>query len=346
MYQFRNRDESNRLNSDEKPNEGTVPPARGVQNSSSGTPFARTSPVDSGFFATSAASIPGSFLAPRSAVAGSLSSSPAPAPPSAEAMVEGFRLLGMTPREARVYLALRDASRGAREATQRAGLHRATGYRVLQRLLDRGLITGDGRKPQRYRAVDPAILFRRLELFYRDETEIPNFLAGSFGSKASVDSLSFVPGDGFAHPVRILVAEGRGTHPALAELGHARHTLSVVVRPLATPVAFRGSLARLLGKLARSGVQIRLVCDATPADHRFCAAMLREAKGAPTPIHVRHYSPVASNFFSIDRQRVIRLATLGVSNRKPPVGISIEETSSVRALVSRFEALWSEALAA
>ncbi len=346
MYQFRNRDESNGLTSDEKARADGNPPPRGAQHTSSGAPFARPAPVDSGFFAASAASIPGSFLAPRSSVTPTVPSAAARAPPSAEAMVEGFRLLGMTPREARVYLALRDASRGAREATQRAGLHRATGYRVLQRLLDRGLITGDGRKPQRYRAVDPAILFRRLELFYRDETEIPNFLAGSFGSKGSADSMSYVPGDGIAPSVRILVAEGRAPHPALLELGQAKHSLSVVVRPLATPVAFRGALARTLGRLARGGVQIRLVCDATPADHRFCNAMQREAKGAPTPIHVRHFSPVASNFFSVDRLRIIRLATLGVSNRKPPVGIAIDDLTSVRSLVSRFEALWSEALAA
>ena len=261
-------------------------------------------------------------------------------------MAQGFRLLGMTPREARVYLALRDSSRGAREATQAAGLHRATGYRVLKRLLDRGLISGDGRKPQRYHALDPAVLFHRLEQFYRDETEIPSFLAESFGSRGAAPTPSYVSNGGVPPAVRVLAAEGRAVHPALLELSQAKHSLSVVVRPLATPAPFRSSLARTFGRLARNGVRVRLVCDATPADHRFCTAMLREAKGAPTPIHVRHYSPVVSNFFSIDRQRVVRLATLGVPNRKPPVGISIDDVNSVRALVSRFESLWSEAIPA
>jgi len=343
MYHFRNRDEPNRLTSDGKPVGPRDEPPRELSQASAGSHYPRPPAIHSGLFPSDGGSIPESFLAPRSTVPAHASLS---VPPSMEAMAQGFRLLGMTPREARVYLALRDSPRGAREATQVAGLHRATGYRVLKRLLDRGLISGDGRKPQRYRALDPAVLFRRLEQFYRDETEIPSFLAESFGSKGAEPPTSYVPNGGVSPVVRVLVAEGRAVHPALLELSQAKHSLSVVVRPLATPAPFRSSLARTFGRLARNGVRVRLVCDATPADHRFCSVMLREAKGAPTPIHVRHYSPVVSNFFSIDRQRVVRLATLGVPNRKPPVGISIDDVGSVRALVSRFESLWSEAIPA
>ena len=332
MYHFRPRDEPNRLTSEEKSKREDPAAASGPSQASAGSHYARFSTLDPGIFPSVSSSTSDSFLPSRSGAPNVTAISP-PAL-SVEAMAQGFRLLGMTPREARVYLALREAPRGAREATQMAGLRRATGYRVLRRLLERGLVSGDGRKPQRYRALDPSILFHRLEQFYRDETEIPTFLAESFGSNG---------GSAPAYPVRVLVSEGRAAHPALLELSQAKHSVSVVVRPLASPASFRGSLARTFGRLARNGVRVRLVCDATPADHRFCSAMLREAKGAPTPIHVRHYSPVVSNFFSIDRQRVVRLATLGVPNRKPPVGIALDDASSIRALVSRFESLWSEA---
>jgi len=340
MYHFRNRDEPNRLTSEEKPKAPSAVSAHEFPNASAGSPYSRPHGVFGGAFPSVGSSVPESFLVHRPTVPPSA----VPASPAAsiEALAQGFRLLGMTSREARVYLALRESPLGAREATQMAGLHRATGYRVLRRLLERGVISGDGRKPQRYRALDPAILFHRLEQFYRDETEIPGFLAESFGSRELTPS--YIPNGGPVPTVRVLVAEGRAVHPALLELSHAKHSLSVVVRPLATPAPFRSSLARTFGRLARNGVRVRVVCDATPADHRFCTIMLREAKGAPNPIHVRHYSPVVSNFFSIDRQRVVRLATLGVPNRKPPVGIAIDDPSGVRALVSRFESLWSEAI--
>jgi hypothetical protein len=243
-----------------------------------------------------------------------------------------------------MYLALLNDFRGTREAAQLAGLQRATGYRVLQRLLDRGMIAGDGRKPQRYRAVDPSVLFRRLELFYRDETEIPSFLAEAFGSKTGGSSRDHLP---YASPTelpRILVAEGRAVHPALFELSQAKRSVAAVVRPLSTPVQYRNALAKTLGRLARGGVHVRVLTDALPIDHRFFRGIIRETGGAPVPLQVRYYSPLASNLYAIDRQKVVRLPTLGVSNRTAPLAVAIDDPARVRTLENRFETLWTDAV--
>ena len=276
---------------------------------------------------------------------------PLPAPPvptgrTTEAVVQGFRLLGLSAREARMYLAFLPGPLGAREAAEVAGLHRATGYRVLLRLLDRGLVVSNGRTPRRFRSVDPAVLFRRLELFYRDETEIPSSLAEAFGGGNELRLGGPSPYVTPADAPRILAGEGRSVHPAIVEVSHAKRAVAAIVRPLSTPVAYRNALARALGTLARNGVNVRLITDAMPADYRFARAVAREAGGTATPVQVRHCCPIASQMYSIDRQTVVRIPTLGTSNRSPPVGVAVTDRARVQALVNRFESLWAEAAGA
>ena len=279
-------------------------------------------------------------------------SAPTPPPPSptriswagsSDAVAQGLRFLGMSGREARLYLAFRDAARGAREAAEVAGLHRATCYRILLRLFDRGLIVSDGGRPRRYHAVDLATLFRRLEQFYRDETEIPGCFVEAFGSRREN-----LPNGHFAvphieeHP-RVLAPQGRGLHPAILELSGAKRAVAMVVRPLSAPIGYRRALARTLGQLARNGVHIRLITDALPSDYRFCSAVFRESGSARSAVQVRHFSPVMSQFYSIDRRTIVRIPTLGVSTRAAPVAVAIHDRARVQALVTRFESLWSEA---
>lgn len=243
-----------------------------------------------------------------------------------------------------MYLALLDGFHGAREAAQISGLHRATGYRVLARLLERGLISGNGQKPQRFRAVEPALLFHRLELFYRDEAEIPSLMAEAFGPRPDGPNHLHLAHGVHTEPPRILAADGRGAHPALLELGQAKQSVGAIVHPLSAPLEYRVALARTLGRLARGGVQVRLITDALPADDRFCRAVVRESGGAPFSLQMRHYCPLACNLYSIDRQKIIRLPTLGVTSRSLPVGLAIEDPTQARRMVSRFESLWNDSV--
>ena len=262
---------------------------------------------------------------------------------SSDMTMHGFRLLGMSGREVRMYLTFVQGPRGAREAAEESGLHRATGYRVLLRLLDRGLITSNGRSPRRFEAVAPASLFHRLELSYQDETEIPGCFAEAFGRRVELRPTSFVAVPSASEPPRILAPQGKSLHPAIAELSQAKRSVAAIVRPQSTPVAYRNALARTLGHLARGGVHIRLITDAMPADYRFWRAAVRESGGASASIQVRHYCPIVSQLYSIDRQTIVRIPTLGTSNRAPPVGVAITDRGRVQALGTRFESMWSAA---
>jgi hypothetical protein len=285
--------------------------------------------------------------AARFRAAGEAQSDAMQRPPDSPAMVvSSLRLLGLSTREARLFLALLKEPLGAREASEVAGLHRATGYRVLLRLLDRGLVAGNGRNPQSFRAANPSALFRRLELYYRDETEIPGYFAEAMnGSTVAVGT----PTGTFAPPYErpwILAGEGRTLHPAIAALSEAKRSVTAIVRPLSTPISYRVALAKALGQLARSGVNVRLITDATPADYRFCRTVHREAGGNVPSLLVRHYCPIACHAYTIDRQRVLRLPSLGASARSPPLAVVIDDPGRVRAQVSRFEGLWAEGFGA
>lgn len=347
MYRFRAGYEPNRLTSRSEAGKGAVRPARadagfGTWRPGNGRPpeFAELPPTardDDDRARRSRSSYPESTPAPDSPSRGNLSVAVPVAVPE-------LRLIGMSSREARMYLALREGARLAREATELAGLHRATGYRVLSRLVDRGLVTGDGQNPQHYRAVDLSVLLRRLELFYRDEAEIPHALAEAYdsGSKEPARGPLWLPTPN--ERPRILANSGRSTHPVILELSSAKHSVGAVVRPLTAPIAFRMALGRTLGRLARNGVHVRLITDATPADYRFFRVVLREAGETSDRLEVRHYSPIASQLYSIDRQKVVRVPTLGTSGRAPPVGVVVEDRARVQPLVSRFDSLWAECL--
>ncbi len=263
--------------------------------------------------------------------------------PSEPGLVRALRLLGMVPRESRMYLALVRVPLGAREASALVGLHRATGYRMLVRLIDRGMVRGNGRTPQLFEAVPPQILFQRLERAYRDEAEIATLMSESIVGVPDARTMSPSSVSGPAERTRFLCGEGLPNHPALAKLAEARNSAAIVVPPLSIPVPYRLALAGTIGRIARQGVNIRLILDATPADYRFALALLRESRGSTSSLQARHFAPLATHVYVIDRRRVVRFPVLGASNRHSPVGILLEDPSLVRAQVSRFESLWSEA---
>jgi hypothetical protein len=249
----------------------------------------------------------------------------------------------MVPRESRMYLALVRVPLGAREASELVGLHRATGYRMLVRLIDRGMVRGNGRTPQLFVAVPPQVLFQRLELAYRGEAEIAALMSEAVVGVEDARTMSSPPLSEPAERPRFLSGEGQSYHPALAQLTEARNSAAIVVPPLSIPVPYRLALAATIGRIARRGVNIRLILDATPADYRFALALLRESKGSTSSLQARHFAPLATHQYVIDRRRVVRLPVLGASSRHSPVGILLEDPALVRAQISRFESLWSEA---
>jgi Sugar-specific transcriptional regulator TrmB len=256
-------------------------------------------------------------------------------------LAAGLKLVGMPHRQARLYLALSRGPQTARHASEIARVHRATAYRLLVRLLHRGLIVGDGRNPQTFQAVPADRLLRRLEGFLREEADLCAALTGAYARWASVaparpDRSSMV------EPPRVLTRTEPGRHPLLAEIGTARQTLDVVVRPSGCSATLRAGILRALGGLQRRGVKIRLITDATPPDQRFVSSLLRDARGAPPHLQLRHLAPLGAHYYVCDSRVAVRLPGLGSSPHLPDIAIIERDPGRVRTQAQRFEALWAE----
>ncbi len=227
---------------------------------------------------------------------------------------------GFSEREARLYLVLlRSGSLGAREAAEAAGLHRATAYRALLRLLMRGVIVGDGRTPQRFQAVGIDLLIARVGAFLREEEELNDLAA-----QAAKAALLPLEGRGetlrLPHAPQLLARPASGPHAALVHLAAARRTVDVMVRPLAAPPPYRAALVQTISKLVRSGVFVRLVLDATVADRRIKDRLAREGITGSPALQVRHFTPLGSHSYIVDGARSIRFPILGILTRTADVG--------------------------
>lgn len=276
-----------------------------------------------------------------------------PAPRSAESnaeeqttQVRGLQLLGLPRREARLYLTLlKSGPMGAREATRAANLHRATGYRLLSRLLARGLVTGDGRWPQRFHPLPISVGLSRLRAFLRDEEELRRWTAVTYEEALGVPSNGVTPSTNGAPGGVQLVAWGPPTtSPLLRAIGQARHQIDVLLRPLSTPPSLRAPLARAFAKAAETGVTVRLVLDAAPSDFRFLDRVRREANGSGSKLEVRQFTPQAANLCLIDGRRGFRFPVSSVYSRIPEVGVTGGDTYFVRPQLARFEAIWGESV--
>jgi hypothetical protein len=266
-----------------------------------------------------------------------------PPPPPVDSNLDlatGLRLLGMPLRQARLYLALSRGPQTARHASEIARVQRATAYRVLVRLLHRGLIVGDGRNPQRFQAVPANLLLARLEGFLREEADLCGALTGAYARWACAMPARR-EGSPVCEPARILSRCEKGRHPVLAEIDTTRQTLDVVVRPAGCSAAFRTALLRTLGNLQRRNVRIRLITDATPPDQRFVTALSRECKGSTRQLQRRHVAPLGAHYYISDGRVAVRLPGLGIVTHLPDIAVIERDPDRVRTQAQRFEALWT-----
>ncbi len=260
-------------------------------------------------------------------------------------MVAGLRILGLPRRHARLLLALAQGTPlGAREIRRRGGRPRATAYRVLARLADRGLVTTDDRMPRRFRAVPPERLFERYQRFLREEEETMAALADAYTVVPSPGPKAPGPMPGTPSRPRLLSPAGSEPHPALAELAAARHSVHLLFRPLAVSAAYRRALMLTLARLVGHGVAIRAVTDAAPVDRRMATRLLHEANGGAHLIELRHYAPVLAHLYLIDEQLSVRFPVLSSLGRSTEVAAATGDPSVVRSQLARFVAIWHESV--
>ncbi len=265
-------------------------------------------------------------------------------------LIRYLLLLGFTGREARLYLELlRGGPQGARELTEHAGLQRATAYRVLLRLLSRGVIVGDGRSPQKFQALAIEIITRRLGSLLQEEGELNEMIAETCALASRPHGLGHPGSNGGMSPeteVRLLVPEGTATHPVLVEVAEAKESIDVILRPLATTPTYRSALTRTLSRAVRQGVRVKLLVDATPSDRRFVDRLFRESPEDSGRLTVRHTTPLAVHSYLVDGRNALRFPVLGTLGRNADLAVASHSPAWVRAQRSRFEALWGAAVAA
>jgi hypothetical protein len=259
-------------------------------------------------------------------------------------LASGLRLVGMPHREARLYLALCRAPQTARRAAEIAHVHRATAYRLIVRLLERGLIVGDGRIPQKFQATPPELLLARLEGFLREEADLCASLTRAYAQWARNASVGGTDGSN-GEPPQLLAGRGRGRDPTLSEIEGTRKTLDLVLRPVICSISFRTGLLRIMGNLMRRGVRIRLLTDATAPDQRFIAALSREGGDRSKLLLHRHVAPVGAHYYLRDREVAVRLPAMGLSGHLPGIALAERDHSRVQAQLHRFESLWEQASA-
>jgi sugar-specific transcriptional regulator TrmB len=257
-------------------------------------------------------------------------------------LAAGLRLVGMPNRQARLYLALSRGPQTARRASEVARLHRATAYRLLVRLLERGLIVGGGWSPQKFQAVPPDQLLARLEGYLREEADLCASLTQAYARWARAFSEGGTR-DTESTPPQVLPPRSDPHDLILSELERTRQTLDLVLRPVDCTIPFRTSLLRTLGNLVRRGVRIRLITDATPPDQRFTAALARDGGESRRLLTLRHLAPVGVHYYLCDSRVAIRLPAMGFSGHNSGIALAEHDPTRVRAQIDRFEALWAQA---
>jgi sugar-specific transcriptional regulator TrmB len=229
----------------------------------------------------------------------------------------------------------------ARSATVAAGLQRATAYRILLRLLHRGLVMSDGMWPQRFYALPFGAVYGRMQMFFTDEEELRQRMASCYGSLPEDPNLPLGP-----QSVEIVSSRGSGSSTVLQEIAQAQHQIDVMIRLRSVSSGSRADIARTLASAAARGVPVRVVTDASPADRQFLGQLYRDFDSMSHLLEVRHYSPLVGHFYVLDASTVIRFSALGGFGRTTDVGIVCTDPGYARAQATRFEALWVEAVPA
>lgn len=282
---------------------------------------------------------------------GELAPAASETPPASIELLRGLRLLGLASREARLYLALAQAGPAhARDLARGARLHRATTYRALLRLVRRGLVAGNGSRPQQFVSLAPEAVFRRLGSFLREEEEVVQDIADVYGRWSNGSNGS---NTATGHrPLSWLVTSTSDSashhfgHPALAMLAAARHSVAVMAHLPSIGPRYRFQLAAELSRLARGLVRTRVITDVTMADRRFLRTFAREGPNYGGALEVRYFTPVAAHFYVIDDRILVRFPVQIELGHTSDTGVATEEPMRIRTQLARFEGTWTESTAA
>lgn len=271
-----------------------------------------------------------------------------------------MRGFGLSSREARLYLTLiLHGPQDARRVTEGSDLHRATGYRVLARLLARGLVRSDRRWPREYSPLPLRVLVDRNVTFLRDEIELRHWLVQTFPGTHEppvggppvppVGDVRHAGGSDLGTPTRAsatsLALIGRPPDsPILNELENVRSEVVALVRPRMLTPGLRTRVAASLVRAATEGRHVRLVLDYLTADRRFATQLRRDLSTRGSTFELRHFTPLGAHLYVIDNRVALRFPVLADGSKEAGFGFVTRDPYFVRAQIARFEAVWVDSV--
>lgn len=280
---------------------------------------------------------------------------PAAHPHEDSAGPRALQAFGLSRREARMYLALALGGPGiACRATEASGLQRATAYRVLSRLVARGLVSEHRAWPRQYTAMPLRTLVERNVAFLRDEIDLRRWLVSAFPGVPerpgpweprgeSLPRGALTGGPAAAPSLPLLVRLGSASDPGiLGEIQNARRTVDAVIRPRDIGAGLRSKVAGVLLRASMRGVVVRIVLDYLTADRRL-ATTLRRAQRGPN-LEIRHYTPVGGHFYVLDGRTAARFPLVRALPADSMPGVLSKDPAFVENQAARFEAVWEDAI--
>lgn len=237
--------------------------------------------------------------------------------------------LGLTPREAQVYLALLDIGHGTvTEITRRAGINRTTGYDILDTLANKGFVSISGKEPkQEYAAESPEKILDFLE-----EEQLAS-------SKRLESAKQLVPQLKTLHNVqsrpKVRYYEGiDGLREVYEDTLKSKEDLRSLAQVDQAETALEGYFPKYYQRRAAKKIGIRAIFSNSPGAHHL------KSKDA---IEMRESLILPENDYDLKPEINVYDNKVMIASWNEKLGIIIESQEIANAMKQLFELAWKEA---
>jgi HTH-type transcriptional regulator, sugar sensing transcriptional regulator len=250
--------------------------------------------------------------------------------PHNESFIQSLLELGLSQREALVYVAVLEVGHGVvTEITRRAGINRTTGYDILTSLVNKGLISVSGKRPkQEYAAENPDKLLQYL----KDQQNV--------AEQRMITAQSFIPQLKAVHKLgdrpKVRYYEGvDGLKEVYEDTLRSKEDLRSLAHVDEAENALEGYFPKYYQRRAANNIAIRAIFPDSPG-----ARHLKTKDG----IEKRKSLIVSSNEFDLKPEINVYDDKVMIASWREKLGIIIESQEIADAMKMLFELAWKEAL--
>lgn len=244
-------------------------------------------------------------------------------------LIQSLIAIDFTEKEAAVYIALLEISRGtASEIARKAGINRTTGYTILDTLVSRGLVSISGKEPkQEYIAESPekikALLEEKIQRYQEHAKRADDLIP----QLKSIHTVSDKP--------KVRFFEGT---QGLMDVYEDTLTSHETIRAYATVDDMHHALPRYFPRYykrrAGKGINIRAIIPSTPIGRE--RASLDEAEARETAL-------IPADQFYFTPEINIYDNKVMIASWREKLGIIIESAEIADVMKKTFELAWAEA---